>query len=56
MNMHQREVIFLALVFVCFIWFVWGHIASNLPDDFLSSARSKSTLKDQADGRLRDNG
>jgi hypothetical protein len=56
MNMHQREVIFLVFVFVCFIWFVWTNVASDLPDDFLSSARSKSIPKEEADGRLRDNG
>jgi hypothetical protein len=44
------------VVFIGVVLFVWTKIASDLPDDFLSSARSRMKKKEGGDGRLRDHG
>lgn len=53
----SREVAFIFIVFVVFVWFILTHIVSDLPDDFLTKAtqRLKKQREDRC-GRIRDNG
>lgn len=54
MNAGFVEACLLACVFLGLVWFVWTHIASDLPDDFISIVRK--SRKGDDDGRLRDHG
>lgn len=54
MSAGHLELLLVVAALVVLVWFVWVHIASDLPDDFISILRK--SRKGDDDGRLRDHG
>lgn len=57
MTFAISEIVVLGAVFAGLVWFIWTHIASDLPDDFLRKSREfakRDTVKGEGDGGIRD--
>lgn len=47
MSALHREYLLLLVVLLGVVWFIWTHIAADLPDDFFERARSRLDVNEQ---------